>query len=195
MRTLAKIVLMISLSLLVASRAEATPIELDLAITYNTSVPGLEAGFNYYFFQRPTYDWPATPVSFIGDALRGSGTLLPGETHFIVSLDFPDLSQAYFAGWGSYYLGIPGLCCGSNIFVAQGPNFGASAQDAYTYGPIWISLADLGSGLSGRLEMINGVRDVLTEKSWEITPVPEPATIILFGTGLAAAVWRRKKRA
>lgn len=170
------------------------PSSLRRAQDSTTSVPGLEAGFTYYFFQRPTDDWPATPVSFVGDALRGSGTLLPGETHFTVSLDFPDLSQAYFAGWGSYYLGIPPLCCGSNIFVAQGPNFGASAQDAYTYGPIWISLADLGSGLSGRLEMINGVRDVLTEKSWEITPVPEPATIVLFGTGLAAAFRSRRMK-
>ena len=71
------------------------PSSLRRAQDSTTSVPGLEAGFTYYFFQRPTDDWPATPVSFVGDALRGSGTLLPGETHFTVSLDFPDLSQAH----------------------------------------------------------------------------------------------------
>ena len=203
MRMLRKIAFTLALSLVVASHAEASPIELVLAVTYYAPVIGpTETGFDYLFFQSATNDYPGAPIPY-ARGLFGHGPLLPGVNRFLVSLDVPDVSQSYFLASGSYgFIANPGP--GNpheNIFIAQPPSppagpGGVPSEIAYRYGPPWIPLANLGSGLSGRLEHIAGEWPTFGGGSWEVVPAPEPTSILLFGTGLAAAVrLRRRKRA
>jgi hypothetical protein len=182
---------------------EATPIQLDVAVTYYTPAVGpQDASFSFSMFESATNGWPgALPPPSLA---TGVGTLLPGVTHFSASLNVDDLSQIYFTAFGSYLSG-PFLIYPS-IFVAEPPTGHVSDAAAFAFGPPWISLANLGTGLSGDLFTINGFSNQADGSfkvgTWEITAapepttaVPEPTTLLLFGTGLAAAIrTRRMKR-
>jgi len=199
MRTLARVVCIFALSLLVASRVEATPIQLDVAITYFTPAVGpQDAGFSFSMFESAINGWPGAspPPSLVA----GGGTVLPGATHFSASLNVNDLSQIYFTAFGSYLSGpFP------SIFIAEPPTGHVSDATAFAFGPPWISLANLGAGLSGDLETINGFSNQANGSflvgTWQITAapgptttVPEPTTLLLFGTGLVAAVRMRRTK-
>jgi len=190
----------------VASLAHATPVPLDVAITYYTPAVGpLDAGFQFWMFESATNGWPNadTPAS----TASGGSTLSPGINQYSVSPNVTDLSRLYFTAAGSYRSG-PGLSV-SSVFVAEPPAGHVSDASAFGFGPPWISLANVGSAsLSGDLWVINGYSNQANGSfkvgTWEVSQpqtvdvstvaqTPEPATMLLLGTGLAAALRARRR--
>jgi len=205
MRKLRSVVVAAALSLFAAPHADAAPIDLNVAITYYTPAVGPpDASLAFWLFESATNGWPGAPLPQPPLA-SGGGALLPGVTQYPVALNIADPSHTYFIADGSYLSG-PFLIFRS-IFVAEPPTGHVSDESAFVFGPPWISLANLGSGgLSGDLWTINGFSNQgdgsFKVGSWQVTsapevaPVPEPTTVFLLGTGVAAAIRRprRKKR-
>jgi hypothetical protein len=118
-------------------------------------------------------------------------------TQFNVSLDAASLANIYFTAHGDYPVSeFPFL----GIYVAEPPTGPVSDFLAFTFGPPWISLADLGDGFSGDFRSIFGFPRPGGIGTWTITPaadaapVPEPATLLLFGSGLAAIAAKKYRR-
>lgn len=180
-----------ALLLLLASRVQAAPINLLLTIDHYTPVIGPpEIGFQYAFFQSATNGWPG---SFPPGPLLASGgaALLPGVTQFSISLDAVSLENIYFNANGGYWSG-PGFQFLS-LYVAEPPTGPVPDSLAFGYGPPWISLANLGDGLSGDLHYIYGYSNGPIG-TWQVTSVPEPTSLLLLGSGLAAVVASRYRQ-
>ena len=196
MRTLPRIVFTIALSLFCTSHAEGSPIELSFAITYYNPVVGPpDAFFQFSVFESATNEWPAGSPSGSGSLATGGGGLLPGVAHFSASLNVADLTQVYFSAYGGYFIS---PLMATNLFTAEPPTGHVSDLLVYGYGPPWISLTDLGpDGLSGDLWTFYGyphqADGSFKEGTWEVTAAPEPASIFLLGTGIAATVVRLRR--
>ena len=181
------------LVLLLTSRAQAATI--DLVLTVNLLEPTVgppEISFNYSFFQSATNLWPFLAPFHSGTS---AGVLLPGVWQFNVSLDAVSLDNVYFTGYGFY--DSPFLPPDINIYVAEPPTGRVSDALAYGYGPPWISLANMGGGYSGELYWIHGYsRGPIG--TWAVTTaptaVPEPTSLLLLGSGLAAVVAKKYRR-
>jgi hypothetical protein len=179
--------------LLITSRAQASPINLLLTVDdYAPIVGPPEISLFFSFFESPTNGWPQAMLPRT-ELASGSATLLPGVRQFNVSLNAASLDNVYFNAYGFYFT--PGTPF-SSIYVAEPPTGAVPDNLAFSYGPPWIPLANLGEGLSGDFRYIYGYSRgpigtyQLTAVN-EATPVPEPATLLLFGSGLAAVVAKR----
>jgi hypothetical protein len=176
-----------ALLLLLTSRAEAATIDLVFTVDLYAPIVGpLERSLSFTFFKSNSNGWPGSfpPQPFL--ASGGMTTLLPGVTSFAVSVDAVSLDDIYFNAYGSYLSG-PGLGEFS-LYVAEPPTGSVPDSLAFTYGPPWISLQNLGSGFSGNFQLINGSATGAIG-TWALTPaapVPEPTSLLLFGTGIAA---------
>lgn len=169
---------------LLSSNANATPV-LELKI-----IQPADIGISISFFVSGTNLWPAAIPSG-GIAAGGTGVI-----DQFVDLPDPDLSNVYFAGYGVFTQGGSST---PDVFVAEPASGHVSDLLAWAIGPPWISLAALTpeSGLSGDLWIVNGpaYHDSWLVGRWELSEVPEPATCVLLGTGLAVAGIRRRFRA
>lgn len=180
-----------ALLLLLASRAQAAPIELLFTVNHYTPIVGPpEIGLQFTFFESATNGWPGSfpPQPFLAN---GGAVLLPGVTQFSVSLDAVSLENIYFTAYGGYWSG-PGFQFQS-IYVAEPPTGPVPDALAYGYGPPWISLANLGDGLSGEFRYIYGYSNGPIG-TWEVTSVPEPTSVLLLGSGLAAVLASRYRQ-
>ena len=180
----------VALLLLLTSPAHAETINLLLTANINEPTVGpREKLFVYSFFQSPVNGWTDSfpPPS----VANGNATLLPGVTQFSVSFDAPSVDNIYFTAYGFYWSG-PGLSVQS-IFAAEPPAGPVPDVLVFEYGPPWIPLANLGGGLSGGFRYIYGFSNGPIG-TWAVTPVPEPASLFLFTSGLAAIAAKRYGR-
>jgi hypothetical protein len=199
-----------ALLLLLASPAQAATINLLLEVDmHEPNVGPRELSFSFTFFQSASNGWPYSTLQ-PKTRLAGSGALLlPGVTQYNVSLNAASLDDIYFMAFGDYRSpdpfrppSLPPLYPYISIYVAEPPTGPVDDGTAWGYGPPWIPLANLGDGLSADFRYINGYSrgDIGT---WAITPAPadpvpapEPATMLLFGSGLvaiAAKKYRNRK--
>ena len=193
-----------ALLLLLTSRAQASPINLLFTTEhYFPTVGPPEISVQYRFFQSSSNQWPG-PFSPEPLLAIGGAAVLPGMRQFQVSLDVASLDDVYFWAMGEYeirqfenrvlsrYVAVP----------PEGPGRPVNEFDqlANAFGPPWIPLANLGDGISGDFRYISGLsRGPIG--TWEVsaapaalTPVAEPASMLLLGSGLAAVAGKRYRQ-
>lgn len=198
MKTIQRVVVLVvvALSLVLASRAEAAMLNLDFAVTLNEPAP---ANFQFRFFESTpppsgmTYGFSGRERVLANRTVTG---MTPGTHRFSMTVDVLDLPNFWFAGWGSaqYQLGA------TTLFAAS-PLNGYDPAWAWFVGPPWVSLATiLGTGTLGNtMTVFNGPGNPLTGDtvgSWELNvtesdQVPEPTSLMLLGTGVAVVLRRR----
>ena len=184
--------------LLLASSAQASPINLLLTTDhYWPTIGAPEISFQFEFIESPTNNWMvhARPSPTVLAGGFGAG---PGVTQFNVSLDVASLDNVYFKGWGDYFSDVEGPFWSQ--YSAQPPTGPVEDRFVHTFGPPWIPLANLGDGFSGDFRYFFGYSRGpigtwnLTVAPAQPTPVPEPASVLLLGSGLAAVAARKYRR-
>jgi hypothetical protein len=193
------------LVLLLASRAQAATIDFVLTVNIPTATAGpQEVGFQFGFFESGTYTWPS-PLASQSFLILNSATLLPGTTKFNVSLDVLNVQNLYFFGSGTYYVIDPNFqnfpTLYNNFYVAEPPTGHVQEDKAIQYGPPGISVANLGGGFASDFGLIFGFPRSGGLGTWALSPapgsdaaVPEPATLVLFGSGLVAVVSKKYRQ-
>jgi hypothetical protein len=201
-----RVLLNVALLSLLTSRADAATINLLLTININSPTSGEayssapDVSFGYNFFTS-TNAWPSSP-SNAPSLTNPGGSLFPGVTQFPVSLNTESLDDFYLSGWGTYTSFGPGLPpppFGFPTLYALTPIGFTQDSQVMTYGPPWIPLENLGpEGLSGGFRVINGYNRPGGIGTWTVAlaatqpaPVPEPASMLLLGSGLAAIAARK----
>ena len=136
------------LLLLLASRVEASPINLLLTVDYDEPVYGLPPiSLSFRFFESAFNGWQSIPKPPTTSLVRSGANLLPGVTQFEVSLDADTLEDVYFSASGSYQVFSPLVTLGA--YVAEPPTGRVSDQLVSNFGAPWIPLENLGGGFSG----------------------------------------------
>ena len=195
---LRRLVLAATLLLLLSSRLQAAPIELEFTFHHYTPIVSTPVGLGFTFFRSPTNGWPGAfpPEPFLA---QGGAGLVPGaSTHVKVSLDTDSVHDVYFSAYGSFLSGPPGENFIS-LFVAAPPSGPVPGALALGYGPPWISLRNIGAGFSGELQFFYGY-SIGPIGTWRLEPetplpVPEPASLLLFASGIAALAANRYRQA
>lgn len=191
--------------LLFASRAQAAPINLLLTVNiYPPSVGPPETSFSFRFFQSASNGWPFSAFQPTTPLASGGGGLLPGVTQFNVSFDAANLDNAFFSAYGGYFSPDPSHPSSgypiNSLYAAEPPTGHVPDVLVYGYGPPWIPLANLGNGISGDLYSFYGVsrgpigsHDYLIG-TYQLAPVPEPTSLLLFGSGLVAVATKKYRQ-
>jgi hypothetical protein len=88
-----------------------------------------------------------------------------------------------WSGWFNPCDGIP-PCVANQQSQGLDPN----QLFASGYGTVAITLFGLQTGLP------NVIITDIAQNAWNLTPVPEPASVVLVATGLITVLWKRRKR-
>lgn len=178
-----------------ASSTNAATLNLLLTTDYYwPTVGGPSIGLQYEFIENPTNGWlsGSAPQTVLW---RTNMVMLPGVTEFNIALDAENLDDIYLRAWGFYTINDT-----LSFYVAEPPEGPVQDATVFAFGAPWIPLADLGDGLSGNFRYVSGISRgpigtwELTAVQDAMTPVPEPTSIFLLGSGLAAVVARRYRR-
>ena len=187
------------LLLLLSAPAQAAPINLLLTVDiYAPDYGSSEVDFTFSFFTAASNLWPnGSPSAYLDSA---HGSLMSGATQFSVSLETASLDNVYFRAYGGYILLPVEGEDRVGLHVAAPPDGHVPESTVYGYGALWIPLANLGDGLSGNLHWYYGYSRMARGHvgTWaiapEVAPVPEPASMLLLGSGLAAVMAKRYRR-
>lgn len=143
-------------------------------------------------------------VKSLGTGEKGLGTVIDVHDHEITAVDYVnfDLSNLFANGITTGQLTIESLQTGENFSLCQGAVVGAfgttncqsggagSPNATKTITITWGANTDIlgiqGSGVAGADVLVDG----LTIQS----PAPEPASVLLFGTGIASFIVKGRHR-
>ena len=134
------------------------------------------------------------PLSF--SFTDGSFTLTNSTLYSTAQFLFSTDSLGNITAWSISLALVPP---GAPIFLHECSPTPTTNGSIYTLASISgtadISTCEHGDDSGGQLALITDTASVKSTGSWTATPVPEPATALLLGTGVLAVIRRRKSRA
>src|SRR5262245_48129145 len=194
------VLVVVAFSLFLGSLADPAMLNLDFPITLTAPAPN--AGLQFAFFEgtpHPRAD--GVTYGFTSDLkqhINRGVNLTPGTQHFSFSVDVENLANFHFMAWGSTIFSQtwPAI----SLYAAAPTNGIYDPAAAWFIGPPWVSLAKIltSDRLGNTISVFNGPGNPLggyDVGSWELTAseadVPEPASLVLLGTGVAMVLRRR----
>ncbi len=138
-------------------------------------------------FSAYIYRFDAATRSLTGAAAWSRATVAGSGNDFSFDLRTFDTGNVLLAP-GSTYLFLLTTLGEAVAFPEAGNLLGASTADGYAGGALWASDAATNAALfAGGWSQVDGVADLaFTATFTSATVVPEPATVVLVGTGLLA---------
>lgn len=144
-------------------------------------------------------DPPYSPVLLSDDPYLGDPTLLPSDP-FVLSFSYEFTVAA--GNWDDFYVKLFDAYTGDSIeeLLVENDNSGSVTDWTESGTVIWSIVdapsTDLGFGLEFQLnspDEVSGSYVQISDVEFNLNPVPEPATIFIFGLGLVGLAYTGRK--